>query len=373
MDATLRKAPKLTFKALHPGDNKQNVNLAISIFHETTIAACKSYFPERTDVSNFLELILSWWTIANSNRRFTANFLSNAVVINDGKINFYYNLSDWVESWSKVSDFCLTAQTSKAFVTTLRAQARLMQDLFDDGYEYIFARRFQSDPLENRFSQYRQMSGGRFLVSLREVYSSEKILTCRSLLKENINIWEEDHKPLLKNESSHLLNILSEQEIEINELCLSSDSKEVAYSIAGYVTKKLLKRFNCDKCPFFMVGNNEEKSDNHYLNLLSRGGLTIPSTQIAEFISSCFAILDFCDEFIELHRQSTTRKSAETILETYSPKYVFTCEQHIEKGYKFAAKIVINIFYNNKQKFSLDEIRKDTVKIFKKRQRSKEN
>ena len=28
----------------------------------------------------------------------------------------------------------------------------LMQELLDEGYEFIFTRRFQSDPLENRFS-----------------------------------------------------------------------------------------------------------------------------------------------------------------------------------------------------------------------------
>ena len=183
LDATLRKAPKLRFKTLHPGDNKQNVNLAIGIFHETTIAASESYFPKRTDLSNFLRLISYWWTICNSNRRFTPNFLYNAVIPNDGKLEFYFKLSDWVETWCRSSDFCLTRQTSKAFVSTLRSQAMLIQELFDDGFKYVFTRRFQSDPLENRFSQYRQMSGGRFLVSLREVYSSERILKCRSLLK----------------------------------------------------------------------------------------------------------------------------------------------------------------------------------------------
>ena len=34
------------------------------------------------------------------------------------------------------------------------------------------------------------MSGDRFLVSLSEVSNSERILRCRSLLKENVNIWE---------------------------------------------------------------------------------------------------------------------------------------------------------------------------------------
>ena len=36
------------------------------------------------------------------------------------------------------------------------------------------------------------MSEGRFLVSLREVESSEKILLIRSLIKEDINFWDED-------------------------------------------------------------------------------------------------------------------------------------------------------------------------------------
>ena len=48
----------------------------------------------------------------------------------------------------------------------------LMQELLEEGYEYIFTCRLQSDPLENRFSQCQQMSGGRFLVSLHEVLNT---------------------------------------------------------------------------------------------------------------------------------------------------------------------------------------------------------
>ena len=46
LNAKLRKALKLTFEAFHPNDNKQNINLVVAIFHETTIAACESYFPK---------------------------------------------------------------------------------------------------------------------------------------------------------------------------------------------------------------------------------------------------------------------------------------------------------------------------------------
>ena len=53
----LRKAHKLSYHALHPGNNKQNVNLALSIFDETTIAVSTCYLPGRPDISNFLKLI----------------------------------------------------------------------------------------------------------------------------------------------------------------------------------------------------------------------------------------------------------------------------------------------------------------------------
>ena len=50
------------------------------------------------------------------------------------------------------------------------------------------------------------MSGRRFLVSLREVVNSERVLKCRSLIKADIDFWEE-----------HLETEVEEFEISINE------------------------------------------------------------------------------------------------------------------------------------------------------------
>ena len=66
LQSNLRKAPKLNYRSLHPGNNKQNVELALSIFDESTIAAFQSYFPERNDCSSFLSVIQKWWTITHS-------------------------------------------------------------------------------------------------------------------------------------------------------------------------------------------------------------------------------------------------------------------------------------------------------------------
>ena len=66
--------------------------------------------------------------------------------------------------------------------------------------------RFQSDPIERRFGQYRQMSGGRFLVNLKDVLCSERIIKIKNLIKESIDIIEND----IKSETKYLEEFLKD-------------------------------------------------------------------------------------------------------------------------------------------------------------------
>ena len=160
--------------------------------------------------------------------------------------------------------------------------------------------RLQSDPIERRFSQYRQMSGGCFLVSLREVYNSERILACRSLINENINFWNEDLS--IKEDNEDIKKLLADIQPFSDEILmcnLSKDSEEVATTIAGYITKKLVKRLKCDDCKTMLRAKDVEISSNHYLSLLSRGGLTIPSSLLTDFTCSCFSTLDYVEDFLK--------------------------------------------------------------------------
>ena len=50
------------------------------------------------------------------------------------------------------------------------------------------------------------MSGGRSLGSLSEVLNSERILSCRSLIKENINFWEEN----IENDAEESLDSIND-------------------------------------------------------------------------------------------------------------------------------------------------------------------
>ena len=170
----------------------------------------------------------------------------------------------------------------------------LVEDLLAEGYEYVMIGRFQSDPLERRFSQYRQMSGGRFLVSLREVISLERILACRSLLQEDLNFWEEDLNP--SETCSHDENVLHDLEshsVEIQESALDNDSWEVSNLIAGYIRKKLEKKTKCSTCKPQFIATEKDILNDNYLKSLSRRELFLPSPKLAYFTETCFAILDY--------------------------------------------------------------------------------
>ena len=357
LEGHMRKAPKLSYQALHPGNNKQNVPLAIALVYETTVAAAKSYFSERPDLANFLYIFHVWWTISNSKVRFTPNFLGNAAVPGDMKTDFFGALADWIEEWCSSPAFKLTAQTKSALIYTLRAQDLLIDELLLDGYEFVLTARLQSDPIERRFSQYRQMSGDRFLVSLREVLTSERILKCKSLIKENINFWDEN----LQQEEDPVTvvnDIFDPRWNEIAEATLDDHTREVATTVSGYVARKLTKRSKCEECKMLLKSHEVDLDNDSYLKILSRRELVTPSKRLDDFVCDSFDILDLLEKDL-LASELLIQKVAIHVLHRYGTILRFVCENHEEWGFKFAIKIVVNIFFNNLQKQAKDTVRKD--------------
>ena len=75
---------------------------------------------------------------------------------------------------------------------------------------------------------------------------------------------------------------------------LSEDSREVSCHIAGYIAKKLKKRFGSCCTQFLIAGPITNKSPDYpYIKILSRGALTVISLHLANYVSTAFAILDF--------------------------------------------------------------------------------
>ena len=77
---------------------------------------------------------------------------------------------------SNCQKFTLSPQASAVLIQTAKCQAALIEDLLSEGYSYVLTTRLQSDPFERRYGKYRQMSGGRFLVSAKDVSRSENIM-----------------------------------------------------------------------------------------------------------------------------------------------------------------------------------------------------
>ena len=288
---------------------------------------------------------------------------------------FLRNLAEWIEEWqlSQVSNsqkFTLSKQTSEALTTTLRCTASLIDDLIQEGYDYFLISRLLTDPLELRLSKYRQMSGGRFLIGLRELETSERILAVKTLLKESVNIWEEDVRKESCNISLMKLFDDKLQEIlpDIEECNLDSESFEVATVISGYVVKKVNKKIKCGVCKTFLLAESGEVQC-QYFEKLSRGGLILPAIDFTH-VSKAFAILDTA---IFLIRDSTLcdRYVAERVLRLNDCATSFLCDEHQVIGVKFINRVVTNIYFNNEQKQFSDEIRKNSVKDFKSRQRKK--
>ena len=75
--------------------------------------------------------------------------------------------------------------------------------------------------------------------------NSERILSCRSLIKENINFWEENIDSDAEESLDSINDLFDERADEIMEAVLDNDAEEVATTISGYVAKKLIKRSSC--------------------------------------------------------------------------------------------------------------------------------
>ena len=376
LEANLRAAPELSAKVLHPGNFKQNVPVALAIFSRSTATGIRHYFPDKADdAASFLHLVDVWWTISNSKSRFnTSNRLGNAAVLNDKKPEFLRAFADWIDEWDNLKlpncdKFNLTAQTSHALRCTLRCHAALLEELLSEGYSYVLTSRFQSDPLEKRYGKYHQMSGGRFLVGLKDVVFSEKILKIKSLVKEGLDIddWvkvtDEKSPEKVAEFRDSVQPIISES----TRICLTDASKQISDNVAGYIAKKLIKL--CNSCCDQLLTNNGVSP---YVKLLSRGGLKEPSAALGNFVAHGFAVLNAAVNIIQ-DSSLPSRFVAEDLLKTVLCNEGLVCEQHEDIANNRAISIICNVFLNNQRKRRTETIVKDRVVALKQSKRSKGN
>jgi hypothetical protein len=82
---------------------------------------------------------------------------------------------------NKLSHCC-----SRCTLTLINLANHLLNEL---NFEYVLFVKFQTDPLEECFSQYRYMSGQNYHIALQQILESEKKLQILSLLKLKSAKW----------------------------------------------------------------------------------------------------------------------------------------------------------------------------------------
>ena len=377
-ESNLRAAPKLTTTALHPGNCKQSVPVALAIFDPSTRAAILKYFPNAQDSADFIHLIYTWWTISNSKFRYNSNNkIGHAAVVGDGKPEFLRMLADWFQEWKEetipnAQKFTLSAQTNKAMIQTLRCHASLIEDLLLEGYDYVLTARFQTDRLERRYGQYRQMSGGRFLVSARDVSNSENILKIKSLVKAGFDITEDLKINNDYSEERNTLLINAESVIkDENSLKLDESSKDISNYVAGYIAHKSSKAYqNC--CGNRMISNSQELPSASFTSILSRGGLKAAPEDLNDAVAKSFAILDASCTVIRCSKVPSMQ-AAFSILEKFVDLPTLSCENHRIVFTRRVYRAICNCFFTAQRKRSAESVADDHVRAFKKSKRNKDD
>ena len=370
LSAHLRAAPKINYPVLHPGNKKQSVPLALAIFEETTACAFRLYLPEDNTTPNFLDLIHTWWLVVNSKEPYHPDIRGNALIFGDCKPEFLRAMNSWLTKWETSTKFGLSRQTFSALRLTNNAIADLSSDLLSEGYKFVLTGRMQTDCLERRFSHYRQMSGGRFLVSLSEVISSESIIKMKSLLQHKLEI----SALTIESNQEYDENLLEEQVLKLRcinyeDLVLSEKSHQVVAYISGYISHSLLKDASCLECINLL---QQDPILTQYLKDLDRGGLTLPSSSLSYYVESAFCVLEASETEI-VQTTFPWKIVSLRLLQEVSQIWdsASACILHTPQVRKTVNRIIANIYYNNLRKSINESIRKDQVAAFKSVKRQK--
>ena len=260
----------------------------------------------------------------------------------------------------------LTIQTFEALINTNSAIADLSNDLIRNGFHYILTGRLQTDPLERRFSQYLQMSGGRFLVSLTEILRSEKIITHQILLKRDID-YSELTVSLTDDKNLTLEYISTLPTDSIYLLTLAENTKHIVAYVSGYISHKLIQRCICETCLELL---QKDQMNNSYIEILDRGGLQLPSFLLYQYVEIAFCVLESFESQI-LASTLPTKIVLILLLEQVSVEWDsgFVCDiqVHATDYCMKVRSIIANLYLSGLSKEVSENTRKSQIDSFKAR------
>jgi hypothetical protein len=129
--------------------------------------------------------------------------------------------------------------------------------LFDKvQFKYVLLGYISSDPLESRFGWYRQLSGGNYFLSVRQLLQSERKIKALSLLK--YSKFSVKEMPIVcSNFDEEKVNQIGcelfQQLQNVTDADLDYDDYNILYFICGYIARAETRLRKCDSCKLLLV------------------------------------------------------------------------------------------------------------------------
>ena len=223
--------------------------------------------------------------------------LQSPIQRGDSRLDHLRRSADLLESWSAGKRCGLTHETSQAWVQTLRSLCLISEDLLSNfGFRFVLLGKFQSDPIEARFGNYRQLSGGNFFISLRQLLDGEKklrVINKMNDLKTILAANDADEPPAslkcMSNVKTVDIDWLANSLKSVDHYDVSNvslDDKNIVFYVAGYIGRGIARQNRCESCktlltcrPIEIVTDSEcSMADAAILtDLANRGGLAAPT------------------------------------------------------------------------------------------------
>ena len=230
------------------------------------------------------------------------NVYEQPLVANDTISKKFLNyLLDWLTNWHAMEG--ATGKLTKETFTALQHTKHALLEVADYcitqlGARYVLLGKFQTDCLEARFGQYRQLCGGKYDVSLRQIFEVEKKIRIMSVLKLSLNnkcfVLESFKFDWSEFECCSKFDDVDIGPVTADDLEKANNYLPVITYIAGYCVYSVTKKLKCDKCREVLIspGGNVENLSNTLIASISRGGLLHPSESVISLVLITYLVIN---------------------------------------------------------------------------------
>lgn len=296
----LRKAHKLNCIVLNPSNiQRVSAKLAFSLFHESTVGALRYYcttHPAWNGTCDFLSYFTDLVKILNIRTATVGGRHRDDLQVpfcdaSDDRLKMLLDYAEFFEAWHFSGKPGLSAETFAAIINACRVVRLIVLHLLQKcDFQFALTGHIQSDAIESRFGQYRQMAGGNFYVSIKQVLESEKKIKMVSLLKHS-------GIPLSDIAESNEIELSSAQPLALESLppCeISESEQEIIFYVAGYCANKM-KSIKCNSCLSFILSDSNlppVDQPTSFFESVNRGGLKCPAKDAFDVCYTAYRV--FC-------------------------------------------------------------------------------